>query len=162
MFSSHDLPIPNSFNEVAANALEYPWESAWFVEEDVVVPRGALREMQWLQADIAAVDYMLKTDPPTLSHRTIDDRVVFVALGCTLVRREVFEALDRPWFRDDKILIATRGGKPERWLLSLDDRPKEMKYGNQDVYFCVKALEAGFSIDIVPHLLADHVNLAAQ
>lgn len=67
------------------------------------------------------------TDPLT--------EVDWTAGGCVLVRREVFEAIEGPWFVADK-------------------------YGmSEDVRFCLKAKAAGFSVHVDTSLIVTHIGM---
>lgn len=167
---SWDRPIPFSFNELVEKLLSYPEVNyIWFVEEDVVVPPGGLGAMLDLMSlgnggrghDIVAIRYCLKQREGVLSEqRDLDGNILWESLGCTLVRRQVFERLLKPWFLDGFTVAVVHEGsscvkKTYRLAKSISD------YGGQDTYFCWKALEGGFSIGCVEEMLADHLELEA-
>jgi hypothetical protein len=65
---------------------------------------------------------------------------MWCGLGCTLVKREVFEKLEYPYFRSDKALLLNDW--PEiKWI-----EAGEQAYGGHDIYFGIKAREKGFKI----------------
>lgn len=162
---THDLPIPDAFNEVAALALGTDAAWLWWVEEDMVPPPHALTLLlataASVDAQIVALDYAFPTVPPTSAiTRGADGTVRWCGLGCTLVRRDVFARLERPWFRTDTAYRLTRYGTARETLVAVaEERP----YGGQDIDFCVRAGAAGFRLAAVPATLAvaGHLRLAS-
>lgn len=147
--ASHDKPIPDCFNYVVEEALKTKADSLFFVEEDIVVPEGGLAALLALDADIGAISYLLKKGPRRLSEWHWQGKLIWVSLGCLLVKRKVFEKLPYPWFRSDRA-IASRitGSKCDHNFLDLVERDAEL-YGGIDAFFCWQARQAGFTIDVV-------------
>lgn len=155
-----DEAIPKSFNLLAEWFMQTGATHAWFVEEDVVVPDIALYAMLGLNVDIAAINYPLKTDG-RISEMRRKDVLLWVSLGCTLIRRRVFETLPRPWFSTDYALVSSSTGSAcKEKILSLKYAPRQ--YAGQDMYFCFRALEAGFTIGAVEGMLCEHLRLDAM
>lgn len=156
-------PIPDGFNKVVALLLQYKQlEAVWFVEEDVVVPPYALRAMMDKMiagCDIVAVNYFLKRQEGVISEKRDDDgNILWVSLGCTLVRADVFKKLPEPWFQVGYTVASVHCGsscKKRTYKLVKNNYP----YGGQDAYFCWKAREAGFQIGVIDNLVADHLIL---
>ena len=137
-FLSHDKPIPDAHEYVAAEAMESDAEALLFVEEDVVLPPGALVAMMRLLdggAAIAAVDYPVGDREQGCLTVNAASEIIWVGLGATLVSRGVLEALSRPWF------TTTRG------------------YGGQDIDFCQRVLAQGMVIRAVPGMVAGHAEV---
>lgn len=63
--------------------------------------------------------------------------ITAVGLACVLIKREVFESLDKPYFTS-------------LWF-------QNGEFCEGDVHFCGKAKEAGFKIMAVPSLVCEHV-----
>ncbi len=62
-----------------------------------------------------------------------------VGMGCTLIRREVFERLKRPWF-------------------AFEPDPKDgERWTGEDMSFCRKVQEAGFRIHAAPAMKCGHM-----
>lgn len=158
-FYSHSQPIPDSFNNLATEALRSDWKIThiWFVEEDVVVPPNALELMLDLDTDIAAITYPLKQAPDRLCFGEVQGQLVWVGMGCTLIRREVFDAIEYPWFQTDCFLVTRHSGSASDWILDLDRR--ERPYGGQDLYFCFQAIKKGFQIKLVEEVQCDHLSV---
>jgi len=129
---------------------------AWFVEEDVVVPKDALQELLALNVDIAAINYQLKVG--RISESRWNGTLEATSLGCTLIRRVVFETVSPPWFRVDQETVRVHPGSASGHHLELRSRLSSA-YGGHDNAFCFRALEAGFSIATVPGMLCKHLQL---
>lgn len=157
---SHDLPIPDCHERVTELGLEAGADALWFVEEDMVPPPDALLRSLELGADIAAMQYPVglpvgltdvngKPSTGTFNCLQPSPGGVFdwCGLGCTLIRREVFETLERPWFRTDVAYEVWHYGSvlTERRVV---DNPFD--YGGEDVNFGQRATAAGFVIQQVP------------
>jgi hypothetical protein len=157
---SWDKSIPDCFNDVTSALLAQPTDLIWFVEEDVVVPPGAfallLNEIN-NGADIAVVNYFLKKQEGVLSvKKDEDDNILWVSLGCTLVKASVFSKIEYPWFRIGYTGAQRHCGSScikRTWHLVKNDYP----YGGQDCYFSWKAREAGCKIVSVDAVVADHL-----
>lgn len=153
-FLTHDLPIPASHERCAAAALDSGADVIWFVEEDNVPPPGALLALLALGTPVAALDYPLgDTLVNCITHRS-DGEPWLVGLGCTLIARRVFEALERPWFRTDVAYRLTQSG-------ALAELTRGYDYGGLDVSFSIRAGKAGFDIGEVPpaELICGHAVL---
>ncbi|MGH9341990.1 MAG: hypothetical protein ACRD1R_20990 [Acidobacteriota bacterium] len=158
-FTTWNQPIPDAFNVLVERFLGTDADYAWFLEEDVMVPPRALQALLDLDADIAAINYPLKKGLNRLSEWRYRGELQWVGLGCTLVRRSVFTALPRPWFRNDcAIAIVHPGSSCQEKFLEMVDR-NSGQYGGQDAFFCWQARQRGFSIGVVPHMFCRHLIL---
>lgn len=148
---SHALPIPECHQNVAEQGLATGADALFFVEEDTIPPSGGLLALlDALQTyHIAAIDYPVWNDSGHWScvcRNQSDGAIRYCGLGCTLVRRELFERLDPPWFRSDMQFQIVRKGNTTEFV----QRPVAYDYGGQDIYFAWRALEAGMTIGEVP------------
>jgi hypothetical protein len=145
-----EKPMPDCFNSGVEQALERGAEYIWFLEEDNEAPPGVLKEMLRLQKPIVTLDYNVGGGVSHI-HRDEGGKPLWCGLGCTLIRREVFERIEKPWFevhrhfnQDGKEIII----------------PKEVlgkKYGGHDVlFFNVKCREAGFDITVLEGKKGQH------
>ena len=136
---SWNKKIPDAQNLVLAEAMKLKPKWIWFVEEDIVVPNGALPRMLNVDADIVAVTYKLKGG--LLSHRNInqedDAPLSFAGLGCTLIKAEVFDWLEKPCFRTDRGYYFHGDG-------GVDEFHNETVYGGQDIHFWAQATKHDF------------------
>ncbi len=152
-----DKPIPDSFNALVRLALETTAQEFFFVEEDVVIPEDAIPILRALAVDVAALNYPNKIDPSFISeHRFEDGEICWISLGCTLIKRRVFERLPDPWFEVGKAIAREH---PGRKIVLVDAAQDRALYGNQDQYFCFMAKSAGFSIDSAKGVLCRHLRL---
>ncbi len=135
------LPIPDCHNSVVEQALETDCPYFLFVEEDMVLPEGAVERM-YGQGDIVALDYPVDSGHGTVQRK--GGEIIFCGLGCTMIRREVFERMEKPWFETTRSLriISENPFEYEVWNVPY-------KYGGQDMLFCHKARELGFAIQAV-------------
>ena len=136
VYMSFDKVIPDGHNELARQALEDGADYVLFLEEDVVMPEGTIDKMLG-KGDVVAMDYGVSSWGCIATYQGEN---MWCGLGCTLVKREVFFALQYPYFRSDKSLL-------------LNDWPKitwidagEQAYGGHDIYFGMKVREKGFKI----------------
>lgn len=129
------MPIPEAQNWLVTEALGAPDVThLYFVEEDMEIPEGTLEKMLDLNKDVVCVDYPVNGGWSTI--KRVDREIQHCGLGCTLVKREVFERLSEPWFRTDKSVDA----KTEEIM----DIP--MKYGGHDIFFGIAVRKAGYKI----------------
>lgn len=152
---SHALPIPDCHEAVTVAGLATGADALVFVEEDMVPPSGAFLALLNNPALIVAIDYPVGEAESCVGHWGADGAAIWCGLGCTLVRREVFAGLERPWFLADTQLQLTRFG--DRTVLTPVAHPYE--YGGQDISFGCRATQAGFAIAVVPGVIAGHAQL---
>ena len=130
--------LPEAQNELVEMALGIEdLTHLLFVEEDTVMPHpqeGILKMLE-SKADIACIDYGV-AGYSCVAHDDKTNEILWCGFGCTLVKKEVFDKVEKPWFRTDKSLRLNDW----TWI----DNPA--KYGGQDIWFCTKAREAGFTI----------------
>lgn len=135
IYRSFNLPIPDCQNYLVDQAIKDGCTYLWFVEEDVVVPDDAFERLMIANTGISCIDYGVNGWGCVTTNQ--EGEILWCGLGCTLVHKEVFDKLEKPYFRSD-IELRLNDWK---WVPS----PKN-KYGGQDIYFCMKAREVGFKI----------------
>lgn len=155
LYISHDLPIPSGHNELCQQALEDGNDYILIVEEDVVIPAGALEKMLAANAAIACIDYGVSGWSCITRDQT--GEILWCGLGCTLIHKSVFEALEKPYFRADMVLKL-----PEyQWQKLPKEYVEKRNYGSLDIWFCAQAKALGFEIKQVPgecrHLKLDEL-----
>lgn len=137
-FLSHDLPIPDCFNTITEQILQdEKYEYIFYIEEDTVPPIQALDHL--LEAmkdyDIAAIDYAFNSGSNTIV-RNINGDILFTGFGCTLIKREVLMAFEKPIFRADR---AYNIG-----MLQWYPVDSSKVYGMYDIIFGSEARKKGF------------------
>ena len=165
--TSRDLPIPDCHNAVAEKALATGADVLWFVEEDNIAPPGALLSLLALleTCTIAALDYPVWTPTGTWScvcRVTATKAILYCGLGCTLVRRELFDTLPAPWFDSSAHINIVRVGDTTVLVPQTSDNPTKYNYGGQDIYFCHRAVQAGFTIRELEGQTCGHARLVKE
>ena len=139
VFRSFNLTIPDCQNVLTEKALADGCTHLLFVEEDTVMPLGGFKSMLLADSDIACIDYAV-AGYSCITRDKNTNEALWCGLGCTLVKREVFDKLEKPYFRSDKLLLLNVWPNIQ-WIDA-----GEQGYGGQDIYFCIKAREQGFKI----------------
>jgi hypothetical protein len=134
IFWAHGRPLPECFNEPLERVLADPTVFAvLFCEDDMIIPKGALRRMFDLNYPVVALDYPFREDgDATMLHDPKGD-VIFSGTGFLLVAKVILERMPKPIFRTDTAWdIAFRtNDRMYIWPRKL----KKIAYGLHDVYF---------------------------
>lgn len=154
LYMSHDLPIPDCFNEPLWRALDDGCSYIWFVEEDMLIPDGLLNKMFLRHTDVVSVDYADKKTGRPFLHKNNKGEVIYTGVGCMLVKRDVIKRMQEPVFRESLFEQQPDGNLIERTF----NRDRKI-YGTQDVYFCSKIRELGYKIEIVENAGVGHLKL---
>jgi hypothetical protein len=114
-----------------------------FLDSDLLFPRDAIARLLAHDKDIVGATYCKRVPPYEVLGRTLDgDRleaatglveVSGLPTGCLLIRRSVFEQLEKPYFRT-----------PAHADNEIPGLPAHIE--GEDYYFCRVAREAGFSV----------------
>lgn len=140
VYRSWNLPIPDGHNHLAKQALSEGCELLFLIEEDTVPQKGALKSLIEADSDIACIDYGVSGWGCVT--KNAKGEILWCGLGCTLVKRKVFEKMTYPYFRADKTLRLndwTWQDLPEEYI-------KTKQYGSLDIWFCDQARKLGFTI----------------
>lgn len=150
------LPIPDAHNAAAKRALATDAELIWFIEEDngfVTDTLNTLVSLIEIGFDWAFANYPVGGDPiagtgggDCYHYSHSERRVLWTGTGCTLIKREVFEAVGL--FRTDT-MISIRNFCEKNEILKEIDRPENYPtYGQQDILFGWDATRKGFKIAV--------------
>jgi hypothetical protein len=133
-----------------------------FIDDDVLLPPDAVARLLAHKLPIIAGLYYAKTiapQPLVLADRfggvrtdwTPGDLVECYAhgMGCTLIAREVFEAVERPWFQTTR-QHDERAGVPISY------------HQTEDVWFLERAKAAGYTPTVDTGLLCWHWSMAER
>jgi hypothetical protein len=154
LYTSHGTLIASQRTELARQALEAGADYLLWLDSDMRFPKETIGHLLSRDKPIVAANYSTRRMPvkPTAM---VDDGsgnvgrvytapdseglqpVDYLGMGVMMVKREVFEKLEQPWFA---IPYSTKGGH----------------YIGEDCFFCTKAREAGFEV-LVDHDLSHHV-----
>jgi len=149
VYISHNLPIPDSFNQLTDKALADEPTHLFFMNDDVVLGKNMLKNM------------LQENKPVVVGHCRINDgydgfyeqngEITMCGTACLLVRADVFKKLDKPYFRTDIMYDFNT------WT---ETQPPKNPWGGEDAYFCKQLRDAGYKIELVPDR-ARHLNLKA-
>lgn len=103
IFFSHGRPIPECFERPVLQALRtsIPYTHLWFIEEDMILPDETLSAMLLFDAPVVTMDYPTSKTGQGSVFYDKSGRVLFTGTGCLLVKRGVFDRLNKPYFRTD-------------------------------------------------------------
>lgn len=142
IYLSHNLPTPDSFNQLVNQALADGCELVFITNDDVVVSREIIDHLMEADKPIACCAVPLL--PNFSGYYEKDGEITLCGTSCLLVKREVFEHLDTPYFRTD-IRYVTYGGEEHEVVAQQDNN-----FGGEEVYFCRQAQKKGYKIHLVP------------
>jgi len=153
LFTSHGTLIASQRMELARQALEEKADYLLWLDSDMRFPRETIGHLMLRDKPIVAANYatrrmpvkpvaMMDNDGEIGRVYTAPDSeglqpVDYIGMGVMMVKREVFEKLETPWFA---IPYSTIG----------------QHYIGEDVFFCRKAREAGYEV-LVDHDLSHQV-----
>src|SRR3990167_2484030 len=153
LYISHNLPIPSGHNHLVELALADGNEYLFLIEEDTVPPARAIEKLLAVHADIACIDYGVSGWGCVTKNN--QGEILWCGLGNVLIRREVFEAMQYPYFRVDKVLRLNDW----TWQDLPEDYAKSKGYGGLDIWFFSEARRLGFKINQVEGEEAVHLQL---
>jgi len=146
------LSIPDCFNLPISSLLFEECTHILIVEEDVLLPYGAIKAMFDLNADVAVIDYPLRNGwSPIVKHKNGD--VLWSGTGCILIKNEVLKRHEMPYFRCDTSYVEKENGVFE------EHREQGVDYGGHDIEFGMRCRKLGFQIKQVEGMQATHLEL---
>lgn len=144
------LPIPDAQNEAVRRALKNKPSHILFIEDDTVIPDGALEKMLEMDEDIVTVEYPMDNGYSTITKQ--GDEILWCGLGCTLIKKEVFDKVSQPYFETN---YSWRIHTPFR----LERISNPSKYGGQDINFFMKCRKQGIRIAQLEGFEAKHLRV---
>ncbi|MGE0539754.1 MAG: hypothetical protein AB7R89_06210 [Dehalococcoidia bacterium] len=150
-------PMPDSHNDALLDALaDERVTHVWFLEDDHLLPVGVLSAMLAADAPVVAAPYRLRGGNRCELY-TRDGRLALVGLGCTLIRRDVFE---HPMIGYQPFDVGQLLWDGSRWV---EPRPgKRGSFCGPDTYFCKRLQAAEIPIRVlddaweVGHFVTEH------
>jgi len=160
LYMAHGRPIPDCFNEPLNKALKEGCDAISFVEEDMDIPSDTLRKFIASEEPVITTDYADRRTGVPLILRDTDDNVIFSGMGCMLVRREVFEKMEKPYVKPMVFWKVQHPNGDIEW----EPHPEIPfnGYGGQDLGFCHKIRKAGYRITEYHNIKIGHMMLVAK
>lgn len=145
-YFSHRRPIPECFEVPTLQALENKnITHLLFIEDDMVLPDNTVWDMLSLDAEVVTCDYPVTKEGKGAVFADASGRVLYCGTGCTLIKREVFERLEAPYWRTDIRWTPLNYGKRVKLVGSMSNK---VGYGLHDVTFGVRLAKAGIPITV--------------
>jgi ribosomal protein S8E len=148
---THDQPLPVSRNFLVESALKIEgWTHALLLDDDVILPKGGLKQLFALNTDVAIMDYPMQGKLEGKSVGTVvhdkDKSVAFAGLGAVLVKRAIFETIGSPWFVLTQYRInRSKDGQVGFYAGQPDGKPMTFSAG-EDTYFYLQVRKHNFKI----------------
>ena len=149
---THDMPLPICRNFLIETALKLPgWTHILLIDDDVILPKGGLKELINLKTDVAVMDYPMKSLGDNKSYGTVvtdkDKSVAWAGLGLILVKREVFEKISQPWFILTQHRIQRSNDGQIGFFASQEQGGQKISAG-EDTYFFLQIRKEGFEVKV--------------
>ena len=154
-------PVDVARNEIVEVALRDGFEWILFRDDDVLAPADALNKLYSLHTPIAAGVVYGKQWPTRPMIFKWDDigsyedwklgdvfEADWTGMGCTLIHRSVFEAIEPPWFKTDPGSTVVEDGK----IVGTQSH-------TEDAYFFRKAEKAGFKPVVDTNVQCNHLDV---
>jgi len=170
------VPLPDSRNLLVEAALELPdWRFLLFLDDDVVLPEGAVKAMtdtltKGEGIDVAVIDYPHHSTPfsgERLGVATYEDwkpgdpvegkRLAWAGLGCVMVKRRIFDRLEKPWFVNTAHRYAR--GTDGRLMMDGASRQAFGASSGEDVHFFFQCRKHGIKAAVIPGMVAGHCRI---
>jgi hypothetical protein len=146
IYFSHGRPIPECFEVPTLQALDNRAVThLWFVEDDMVLPSDTLSRLLEADVDVATMDYPVTKEGKGAVFADASGRVIYTGTGCILIKREVFDRLEAPYFRSDIRWTPLNYGKTVKLVGSMFAGDG---YGLHDLTFGIKLWKAGIPIEV--------------
>lgn len=147
---THDLPLPECFNNPLEKALSERCDYVWFVEEDMVIPPDTLDKMFEMTKQgykVVSVDYANKNNGESFVKKNEKGEILFTGMGCMLIDVNVFSVMEKPYVRQMVYWIKTN----DKEITCLEPHPElpTKGYGTQDVYLCQTLIKNGNAIGLI-------------
>jgi hypothetical protein len=150
---TYDMALPLSRNYLVETALQFKdWTHILLMDDDVILPKGGLKELINLKTDVAVMDYPMKTMGTTNeSYGTVvtdkDKSVAWAGLGSVLIKREVFEKISQPWFILTQHRIQRSNDGQIGFFASQEQGGMKLSAG-EDTFFFLQVRKAGFKVKV--------------
>ena len=103
IFWAHGKSLPDCFNIPTEKALADPEVYAvLFVEDDMIIPKGILRQMFAMNYPVVALDYPFQQNGDSTCLHDPQGMAFWTGTGFMLVAREILEQLEKPIWRTNR------------------------------------------------------------
>lgn len=165
-FDQYHIPVPGGVAELrnwyAEQAIANKCKYLFFLDEDVTAPPHALRQLIFQMEhhpEAAAIGGIVchKSEPtaPMIFRGNGNGpywdwklgeffEISGIGMGCTIVRVEAFEKIEKPWFKTVDNMDAFWDGIPKAEVWT------------EDLYYCDKAIKAGYKIYADSIIMCQH------
>lgn len=102
IFWSHGKSLPQCFNDPTEEMLKDPTIFAvLYCEDDMILPKGILKQMFAQNYPVVALDYPFKNDGDATMLHDPDGNAIYSGTGFILIAKAILERLPKPIFRTD-------------------------------------------------------------
>lgn len=103
IFWAHEKSLPDCFNDPTERALADPFVFAvLFVEDDMLIPKGILKDMFNANYPVVALDYPFQQNGDSTCLHDPQGMAYWTGTGFLLVARQILEQLEKPIWRTDR------------------------------------------------------------
>jgi len=149
IYFSHKKPIPECFETPTALALkDKDITHIWYIEDDMVLPKDTLQKMLDEDANVVTCDYPINKEGAGSVFYDNGGTVVYCGTGCLLVKRRVFDTINKPYFTDSVRWSMLNYGEAVKLIAS--ENVVRDGYGIHDITFCIKLWKTGVLIKVLP------------
>jgi hypothetical protein len=147
IFWSHGRPIPDCFEIPTRQALgDNTFTHLLVIEEDMVIPKGAIAEMLKEKRPVVAYDYPATDVPSGTVLYESPQYAYFTGVGVFLIEMDIVRRMVFPiWRTNISWSMMHRNGYVE---FNISER--EADYGQQDIAFCLRLYVNEIPIYVMP------------
>lgn len=104
IYWSHEKSLPQCFNDPTEQALNDPNVFAVLIcEDDMIIPKGILKEMFAEGYPVVALDYPFKKNGDSTCHHDPEGFAYYTGTGFMLIARQILENMEKPIWRTNII-----------------------------------------------------------
>lgn len=144
IFWAHEQSLPDCFNDPTERALaDKDVFAVLFVEDDMIIPKGILKEMFDMEYPVVALDYPFKQNGDSTCLHDPEGMAFWTGTGFMLVARQVLENIQKPiWQTGQTFDPFIDKDTIHFWPRKLD----KVYYGLHDLNFGLTLYSAGMPI----------------
>jgi len=152
IYWSHGNKLPACFNKPLSRALRKPHTHVWFIEDDMVMKPGILKELLDANEDAIACDYPLLDVPSGTILYDENDDAFFSGTGCLLVKMDVLKNMPKPIFKSHIKWTFKSTGEHVKFIAEKINPHKT--YGMHDITFGLYQYMKGKPIKVSKTILS--------